>query len=114
MGSSLRLPLVITSGRADAGQQQVVQRAVGQQHPELGQARRDRIGHGRAPARRGASTIGRRGDVSAAAATVVELAELAPPSSRSATITANGLSSRALRRRSSATAASSVASTARW
>jgi hypothetical protein len=65
------------------------------------------------PGRRGAKTMGRRIEVSAAAAT--------PSSSQSscaaaseATITANGLSSRALRFRSSATADSSVASATRW
>ena len=48
---------------ADAGQQQVVERAVGQEQPELGQARAPRR---RRPSarrrRRGASTIGRRGE----------------------------------------------------
>ena len=48
IGSSLRLPLVITSGRPTPGHEEVVERAVGQQQAELGQAGRDGVGHRRA------------------------------------------------------------------
>ena len=68
IGSSLRLPLVITSGRPTPRQQQVVQRAVRQHQARAREARARRRRRRRCPARRGASTIGRRIDVSAAAA----------------------------------------------
>ena len=76
IGSSLRLPLVITSGRPTPAEQQVVQRAVRQHHAELGQPGRDPrrprgVRHGA-----GASTIGRRGDVSGVGGGVVERAQL--------------------------------------
>ena len=48
IGSSETLPLVITSARADVGEQQVVQRRVRQHHPELGQPGRHRRGDRRA------------------------------------------------------------------
>ena len=52
--------------RADVGQEQVVQRRVGQHHAEVGRARGDRGRHPRAR-RRGASTMGRSGPASSAA-----------------------------------------------
>ena len=51
IGSSERLPDVITSGRAGIGQQQVMQRRVRQQQADHAVARRDRIGASGAPAR---------------------------------------------------------------
>ena len=91
---------------ADAGQQQVVERRVRQEHAEVGQARArpHRRWRSRTTPGAGASTIGRRGDSSAATASSSS-AHSAPATPRSGTITANGLSSRALRRRSSRTAA---------
>ena len=94
------------------GGQQVVQRRVGEHHAQLGGARRDGGGDRRRGSR-GASTIGRSGRSSIARSR-------APSSTRSAaasaeaTISANGLSSRCLRDRSSATAPGSSARQARW
>ena len=90
-----RFPLVITSGRPTPASSRWCSGRVRQQQAELGQARRDRRRRDRADARRGASTIGRRGESSAAGGVVVERAHR-PATSRSATITANGLSSRRL------------------
>ena len=66
-----------------------------------------------APSRIGSSTIGRAGDASTCAA-AVSTAHSSLAASTDATITANGLSSRCLRERSRATAASADASVARW
>ena len=75
---------------ADVGEQQVVQRAVGEHHAELGAtAARPRRRPAR-PGRRGASTIGRSRPRSSAASTVAELdqlarrLEVAAPSARTA------------------------------
>ena len=65
------------------------------------------------PIRRGSSTIGLAGLVSRSAA-AVSTSTRRRAAARSATMTANGLSSRCLRARSSATASSQAASAARW
>ena len=107
IGSSLLLPLVITSGRPTPRQQEVVERRVREEHPEVGQIPgrpRGAISVPTSAVRRGTSTIGRRGDSSATDRVVVEHRRRRRAASRSGTITANGLSSRALRRRSSCTA----------
>ena len=100
MGSSLRLPLVITSGRAARRrrQQQVVQRRVGQHHAQVALPGR----HARGELRRRAAAPAARW---AAAATPA--APRSPASTtqcrstvaRSGTITAKGLSTRRLRSR---------------
>ncbi len=98
------------------GEEEVVQRGVGQQDAELAEAGGGRArGHGDetgASGRTGSSTIGRAGEVSTAAA---------PPTSthrravaRSRAMTANGCSGRRLRSRRAATARSDAASQARW
>ena len=112
MGSSLRLPLVITRVRPTPARSRWCSGEYGRRRPRSGSPGATDRATG-APGRRGASTIGRPMDVSAATAASLS-AHSSLAASRSGTITANGLSSRALRRRSSATAASSVASTARW
>ncbi len=66
-----------------------------------------------APARRVIKTIGRRGLVSSAA-DVSSTSHSRRAAARSATMIANGLSSRCLRPRSAAAACSAAASTARW
>ena len=112
MGSSETLPLVSTIGTPELGEEQVVQRRVGQHHPELAGCRVPPTARRRA-ARRGSRTTAaaarsagprrrRRRATSAAAA------------ARSATITANGLSSRCLRRAQPGDRVSSSARTARW
>ena len=68
---------------------------------------------GRRPGCRGSSTIGCRGPASSRR-TSSSRSTRAAATSRSRAITANGLSPRCLRRRSSATALSSRASQARW
>ena len=60
IGSSLRLPLVITSGRPTPAQQQVVERAVRQEQPSSGSPGATPSATG-ASGRRGASTIGPAG-----------------------------------------------------
>ena len=90
---------------ADRGQQQVVQRRVGQHHPELADARARPPAATAAPGRRGSSTIGRAGDASSSAAASSTTASCRAAAT-SAAITANGLSSRCLRARSVATAGS--------
>ncbi len=98
---------------ADRGEQQVVQRRVGQHDAELPVARRGRRGDGRVRAPRAAARSAwpgwpagpprrRRPGTSRRAA------------ARSAAMTANGLSSRCLRARNAATASSEAASAARW
>ena len=92
---------------ADVGQQQVMQRAVGEHHAELGRARR----HRRAPrARRGgggrARSAGRARPAARSPPARARRAR-ARPRGRGA-ISANGFSSRCLRARSRATASSSL------
>ena len=65
------------------------------------------------PGRRGSSTIGRRALLSTRAA-ASSTSHNWRAAVTSATITANGLSSRCLRSRNAAAAFSEVASTARW
>ena len=95
--------------------EQLVERGVGQQQPQLGQAGRHRFA-GRGPrgrARRASNTIGRSGEASSRAAAASTCA-IRRASARSRTSTAKGFSSRALRSRSRATTAVRVASQARW
>ncbi len=68
----------------------------------------------RASRRRGTSTIGRCGPASSSSRRVVDVGDSACAVGRSGTMTANGLSPRRFRRRSSATARSLSASQARW
>ena len=77
-------------------EQEVVQRRVGQHHAELAQARGDGVRDG-APGARGAITIGRSRPASRAAAAASSTTS-ARAASRSAAISANGRSSRCLRR----------------
>ena len=113
IGSSETLPLVITSGAPDVGEQQVVQRRVGQHHAEL-------AGSAAPPprprSRRRAAARARSGARASAAAAPPP--RPAPPAraaaATSGTISANGLSSRCLRARSVATARSLPATHARW
>ena len=109
IGSPDRLPLVITSTRGPGGspgrpEQQVVQRGVRQHHAEVGAAGGDLGGHAGSSgsARRASSTIGRRRPASSAALGRADHGPTRAASSEVAAITANGLSPRALRRRSSA------------
>ena len=104
------------AARPSRGEQQVVQRRVRQHQPELARLPGATAGGDRrAAARRGSSTIGRAGRRAAPRSAVVDArtargarGEVARPSR------ANGFSSRCLRARSAATAASSAASQARW
>ena len=104
IGSSDRLPLVMTSGPVrrrpaaggGAGCRPASAPARAGRAPRPGPARRPG---------RGRSTMGRRGETRAASASGGEVAQC-PGRPRRSTIRANGLSSRALRRRSSATASS--------
>ena len=113
IGSSLRLPLVITSAsaraqpRAGTGvEQQVVHGRVRQQHTDERVARRDAAGSAMPSSRRRSSTIGRCGLVRSAASCAVDhreplgCREIARPSPRTA------CRMRLLRARSSPTAAS--------
>ena len=75
-----------------------MQRGVRQHEAELPVARRHRVGdQARRPARRGSSTIGRRGLVSRASASS-STSHSSRAAATSGTITANGLSSRCLAR----------------
>ena len=105
MGSSDRLPLVMTSGRPTAGHEQVMQGRVGQHDPQLGQSRSDTGSDATAarPRERARSDAGPSPEPPRPRHRSSSTSPRAM--SRSATITANGLSSRAFRRRSSATAA---------
>ena len=99
--------------RAGVGQQQVMERRVGQHHAEL---RRPRRGGGRhagagAPAERARSAVARS---SSSCSSAADGSTSSRAAARSGAISANGLSSRCLRARSSATAASSSARHARW
>ena len=81
---------------AHVGQQQVVQRRVGQHHPEVRRARRHRLGHAARRAGAGRSRSAARGPAAVPPpARVSSTSDRAP--SRSAAISANGLSSRCLR-----------------
>ena len=97
---------------AAVGQQQVVHRRVRQQHPQPRVVRGDGLGE-RGPGRLRSNTTGRAGEVSTAAS-ASSISASARAASRSRTITANGLPPRALRARTVATAASDVATQARW
>ena len=109
IGSSETLPLVITSGTPDVGEQQVVQRRV------RAASRRAR---GAAAPPPSATARGRAAAARARSAARASAAAAPPPrpsstssaaAATSRTISANGLSSRCLRARSAATARSSTA-----
>ncbi len=112
IGSSERLPLVATTGTAQLGQQQMVQRRIGQHGADQRIARRHRLrqracalgGRARSAARARSAPRSRRRSASAAS----------PSASSEANITANGFSSRCLRWRSARTASSLRASAIRW
>ena len=100
MGSSERLPLVITSGRPASAQQQVVERRVGEHAGRAagcpGPARRPAPRPGAGGRGRWGAPPSRAGSAPPASSTATAAA-----ASRSATITASGFSSRRFRRRSS-------------
>ncbi len=89
--------------RLGIGEQQVVERRVGQHHAELGRAGRDRGRHGGAGAAAARARSAAPGS-SRARAPRRRARTSAPAASSEATISANGLSSRCLRARSAATA----------
>ena len=95
-------------------EQQRVQRRVGQHDPEVGVVRAPPTPRSARRTAGGSSTIGRCGPRQQRAPTASSTCAIACAAGRSATITANGLSPRRFRRRSSATAASLAASQARW
>ena len=118
IGSSETLPLVITSGAADgrraAGRCSGV---YGQHDADLPVSRRDRGGEaGSTRSRRRGGRAARSGGAgrSAARSAAASTAQISRASSRSATMTANGLSSRCFRLRRAPAAASFDASAARW
>ena len=101
IGSSERLPLVITSAPPNSREQQVVQRRVRQHQAEPRRPRGDRRRDAARPAGAGRARSAARGSGAA-------LPRRRPSSASapgSSVITANGLSSRCLRARSRATAA---------
>ena len=106
-----RFPLVSTSGPPKSAAEQVVERRVGEHHPEPRRPRRDRLGDAARRRSAAASTIGR-------ARRAQQLAARPPRPRRAprarASSAANGFSSRCLRARSRATASSFAASQARW
>ena len=115
IGSSERLPLVQTIGRPTPIHQQMVQRRVGQHDAQVRIARRDRRRRtvrvaGEPPQQHD----GRSGATRARRPPRPRPRSTAAPSSSDASITANGLSGRCLRRRSRATASAFVASTINW
>ena len=115
IGSSERLPDVITSGRPRGGEQEVVERRVGEEEPDERAVRaRPRGASARVRARRRQSTIGRSTDGEQRLLGAPSIRERVAPRRGPRTITASGFSSRRLRSRSARTAADDVASQARW
>ena len=101
IGSSERLPLVITSGGADVGAAADGAAASrGASRRARGVPGRDRRARPARSARRGASTIGRAGRVSSSMPRLVERDQRSRAAADDGAISANGLSSRCLRARS--------------
>ena len=111
MGSSERLALVITSTPPSASSRWCTG-VYGSSTPSHGLSGATASASA-APGRLRSNTTGRAGEVSTAAS-ASSISASARAASRSRTITANGLPPRALRARTVATAASDVASHARW
>ena len=114
IGSSLRLPLVMTSGRAVALEQQMVQRRVGEHHADPAEPGRDAGGDRRTGAARERARSAARATVSSAASASLTTARRRAP--RRGTGPSPRTASRrgACGVRSRRTALSFVASTARW
>ena len=117
-GSPLTLPEVATTGPSNCLEQQLVQRAVGQQHADLAQAWRDlrrevelRL---RAQQHDRAGGVEQRGPRRGFELEPGRAACARPSAPRHGYITASGLSGRRLRWRSRATAAALRASHSRW
>ena len=111
MGSSERFALVITS-TPPVSSNRWCTGVYGRRIPSQGLSGATPSASG-TPGRRRSRTTGRAGEVSTAAS-VSSISANALAAARSRTITANGLPPRALRARTVATAASDVASQARW
>ena len=99
IGSSLTLPLVITSGPPTASSSRWCSGVYGSSTPRSALARGDRLRHARAGAVAAPRRSAARRD-SSAASTASERARAAAPPRPSRTISANGFSSRCLRARS--------------
>ena len=111
VATSTQIARRIAASRAPAGlpasrvEQQMMHRRIGQHHAEMREAGRDR--QARARRRDPASArSARSADASNARSALGRLGDTMPSDAALATMTANGLASRALRRRSAATAAS--------
>ena len=112
IGSSERLPDVITRGRPASASSRSWSGVYGRRRPTNG-LRGATSGARAASGRRRTSTMGRSADVSASRSPAVRRAS-ASAAARSGTMTASGFSSRCLRRRRRATDSDDVASHARW